>query len=275
MSSHTPRPPARNVKMTMCENLSGNNRPAFTAKSDLARDYRAAWAGGRDQATAIPELLPVRLARACVQVLPVAGAGLSLLNHDFRVPVGASDEVASLAERLQFTQGEGPCLDAARTSRIVIAGEADIRGQWPLFAAEFFEQTPYRGAMCLPLRLSPETVGALDLFVTDPDDLAAISLTDAVAVCDQIIDALTIAQAINDSVGTYSDEPEPVWLQSGAVRNRTNVWVAMGMLMTRLDATAADALAVLRGYAYSHDAMLDDIADALVKGELDVEQVQA
>lgn len=259
----------------MFEHPGGTGRPAFTAKSDLARSYRAAWTGGRDQDTANPELLPVRLTRACVEVLPVTGAGLSLLNHDFRVPVGASDEVASRAERLQFTQGEGPCLDAARTSRIVMAGEADIREQWPQFAAEFFQLTPYRGAMCIPLQLSPETVGALDLFVTDPDDLAAISLTDAVSVCDQIIDALTIAQAITGSAGAFSDVPEPVWLQTGAVRNRTNVWVAMGMLMTRLDTTAPDALAVLRGYAYSHDAMLDDIADALVKGELDVEQVQA
>ncbi len=261
--------------MTLFENPGGNDRPAFTAKSDLARRYRAAWAGSRDQDTAIPELLPVRLARACVQVLPVAGAGLSLLNHDFRVPVGASDETASSAERLQFTQGEGPCLDAARMSRIVIAGESDIRAQWPLFAAEFFKQTPYRGALCMPLRLSPETVGALDLFVNDADDLAAISLTDAVAISDQIIDALTIAQAITGSVSAFSDEPEPVWLQSGAVRNRTNVWVAMGMLMTRLDVPASDALAVLRGYSYSHDAVLDDVADALVKGRLDVEQIQA
>lgn len=261
--------------MTLFESTGEDDRPAFSAKSDLARRFRAAWADSRDQATAIPELLPVRLARACVQVLPVVGAGLSLLNHDFRVPVGASDDIASSAERLQFTQGEGPCLTAGRTSRIVIAAEADIQRQWPLFAAEFFEQTPYRGALCMPLRLSPETVGALDLFVTEPEDLADISLSDVVAVCDQIIDALTIAQAITGSVNAFSDEPKPVWLQTGAVRNRTNVWVAMGMLMTRLNTTAPDALAVLRGYAFSHDAVLDDIADALVKGRLDVEQVQA
>ena len=203
-----------------------------------------------------------------------AGAGLSLLNHDFRVPVGASDEAASTAERLQFTQGEGPCLDAARKSRIVIAGEDDIQRQWPLFAADFFTRTPYRGALCMPLRLSPETVGALDLFVTHPDDLAKISLTDAVAVSDQIMDALLIAQAITGSVGTFSGEPEPVWLQSGAVRDRTNVWVAMGMLMTRLETTAPDALAMLRGYSYSAGTVLDEVASDLITGRLDVEQIQ-
>ena len=259
--------------MSLSDDSGERDGATFTAQSDLARRYRAAWADSRDPATAVPELLPVRLARACVQVLPVAGAGLSLLNHDFRVPVGASDEPASIAERLQFTQGEGPCLDAARKSRIVIAGEADIERQWPLFAADFFAQTPYRGALCMPLRLSPETVGALDLFVTDPDDLVKISLTDAVAVSDQIMDALIIAQAITGTTGAFSEEPEPVWLQSGAVRDRTNVWVAMGILMTRLKTTAPDALAVLRGYSYSHGAVLDDVARDLVTGELDVEQV--
>jgi hypothetical protein len=262
--------------MSLLNNPGGgeNNHTAFTAKSGIARRYRSAWADSPDPSTAIPELLPVRLTRACVQVLPVAGAGLSLLNHDFRVPVGASDEVASIAERLQFTQGEGPCLDAARMGRIVIAGEADIEEQWPLFAADFFAQTPYRGALCMPLRLSPDTVGALDMFVVRPEDLAKISLSDAVAVSDQIMDALMIAQAITDSVGMYSEEPEPAWLQSGAVRDRTNVWVAMGILMTRLETTAPDALAVLRGYSYSHGTMLDELAADLVSGRLDVEQLQ-
>jgi GAF domain-containing protein/ANTAR domain-containing protein len=260
--------------MSLFENPGGSDGATFTAQSDLARRYRAAWADSPDPATAVPELLPVRLTRACVQVLPVAGAGLSLLNHDFRVPVGASDEAASTAERLQFTQGEGPCLDAARTRRIVIAGEADIERQWPLFAADFFARTPYRGALCMPLRLSADTVGALDLFVLDPDDLAKIRLADAVAVSDQIMDALTIAQAITGSAGTFSGDPEPVWLQSGAVRDRTHVWVAMGMLMTRLQTTAPDALAMLRGYSYTHGAMLDEVAGDLISGRLDVEHIQ-
>jgi hypothetical protein len=251
-----------------------SNHTAFTAQSHVGRRYRAAWAGSPDSATAIPELLPVRLTQACVEVLPISGAGLSLINHDFRVPVGASDEAASTAERLQFTQGEGPCLEAARTSRIVIAGEADIERQWPLFAADFFAKTPYRGALCMPLRLSPETVGALDLFVVHPEDLARISLSDAVAVSDQIMDALMIAQATTTSVGMYSEEPGPAWLQSGAVRDRTNVWMAMGILMTRLKTTAPDALAVLRGYSYSHGTVLDDLARELIAGRLQVEQLQ-
>ncbi len=56
-----------------------------------------------------PELLPERLARACARVLPVDGAGISLFfAEDRRLPLGASDHPASIAERMQFTAGEGP-----------------------------------------------------------------------------------------------------------------------------------------------------------------------
>jgi hypothetical protein len=54
------------------------------------------------------ELLPVRLARACTSVLPVAGAGLSALTHpDLRLPIRSSDDVAAYAERASYTPPPG------------------------------------------------------------------------------------------------------------------------------------------------------------------------
>src|SRR6478735_9204456 len=76
-----------------------------------------------------PELLPVRLAIACVRVLPVAGAGLSALAHpDLRLPIGASDDVAGYVERLQFTHGEGPCLTAYATGRPQMMTASEVAG---------------------------------------------------------------------------------------------------------------------------------------------------
>jgi hypothetical protein len=53
------------------------------------------------------------------------------------------------------------------------------------------------------------------------------------------------------------------------------VWLAIGMTMTKFAMTASDALALLRSYSYGHDAMVDDIAAALVGGRLDLDQLQA
>jgi len=78
-----------------------------TIAEEFTTAYTAAGA-----AAAAPELLPVRLALACTRVLPVAGVGISMFGSGaMRIPVGASDHYAAIAERLQFTAAEGPCLD--------------------------------------------------------------------------------------------------------------------------------------------------------------------
>ena len=106
------------------------------------------------------------MAVACGRLLPIAGAGLGLMNDAFRVPLGASDDLASAAERLQFTQGEGRCLDASKHCRLVIAGPVDIEQRWPAFARELFNLTPYRAVISLPLPLEPDLGAALDLYLS-------------------------------------------------------------------------------------------------------------
>jgi hypothetical protein len=71
--------------------------------------------------------LPVRLVWACARVLPVTGAGLALMTD--KGPAGtvaATDGPALELEELQFTLGEGPCVDASRTGRPVLDGIVDL-----------------------------------------------------------------------------------------------------------------------------------------------------
>jgi hypothetical protein len=241
---------------------------------DIGQRFREVWTIG-DRSTASPELLPVRLARAASAVLPVSGAGLSLINNHFRVPLGASDPDATAAERLQFTYGEGPCLDAAGAGRPVAVSEAEMRQRWPLFAQQLFDTTPFVAVIAVPLPLAEDVHSVLDLFLSPSRPMSAVSLSDATVVSDQIVNALQIATAITANSGPGFDAPDPDWLHSPAAQSRRNVWVAMGMLMTRMGLSAEDALSTLRGYAYSHDAVVDDVAGDLVAGVLDVDQVAA
>jgi hypothetical protein len=80
---------------------------------ELADRFRTAVRQTYREHSADAELVPMVLCQACVQVLPVAGAGLSITDQ-LRIPLGASDEVVARAERLQTTLGEGPCLTASR-----------------------------------------------------------------------------------------------------------------------------------------------------------------
>src|SRR5687767_13369872 len=90
-------------------------------------DAAVAAAAAEDGDEAGLHLLPGRLARAAVRVLPVDGAGISVhAGAAGRTPLGASSSVAALAERLQFTTDQGPCMQAHADRQPVFVVEADI-----------------------------------------------------------------------------------------------------------------------------------------------------
>lgn len=247
---------------------------------DLGAEFDAMWRGDGDPATATVDLLPTRLAKACAALLPVDGAGLSLHQTEFRVPIGASDEMATLAERLQFTQGEGPCLESAEMRRTLVVGADDMEAMWPSFAAELFQHTPYQGITSLPVALTPGLFAALDLYFVDPESMNALRVADTAAITARIAEALAARTdslddaASNDSVDDEEEWHVPSWLDNEPTRKRTYVWVAVGMVMTEFRLTTTDAVALLRSYAYGRDQTLDDVAMQLVKGDIDVAQIQ-
>jgi hypothetical protein len=257
--------------MTESEHETGLSR-LESPRERISEQFRMAWTQPADAATARPELLPVRLASACVAVLPVDGAGLSLLDGDFRVPLGASDEASGIAERLQFTQGEGPCLSAALQGTTIVADWAEIERRWPSYADQLSEHTPYRAVMSIPLASSENTRGTLDLFLVEESRLDQLSLSDALTVAQRVVEALTVARAIASTPEVeVTDRDEPAWLLGPASLDRQTVWVAMGMVMTRLDLDADAALALMRAYAFGSGTDVDDIAGRLVRGTLNLQ----
>jgi hypothetical protein len=149
-----------------------------------------------------PELLAEGLARACVRVLPVDGAGISLLIAGRRMPLGASDPDAVEAERLQFTLGEGPCLSAHADQVPVVADEATIRSRWPGYHDALVSHTSVRGVISLPLRDSTRGIGALDLYVVPPRAVTELSLADALAISSEVSTCLQI----QDQLMRYRDD---------------------------------------------------------------------
>lgn len=140
-----------------------------------------------------PELLPVRLMKACAMVLRVAAAGISLFSRaDHRVPLGASDDTAALAERLQFTVGEGPCLNAHNQDQAILATEDNIAQRWPVFYDELVTHTPYRSITSFPVQRGLHGIGAIDLYFTDPKPhMSPTFLADAWSAVDTVGELMT------------------------------------------------------------------------------------
>ena len=59
--------------------------------------------------------------QACVRLLPVDGASVSMMTATAaRTVLYASDEVVARIEAMQFSLGEGPCVEAFETRRPVL-----------------------------------------------------------------------------------------------------------------------------------------------------------
>lgn len=217
-----------------------------------------------------PELLPTRLSRAVVHTVPVDGAGLSLLDPPGRrMPLGASDENAACAERLQFTAGDGPCSTAESSGEPVFALTDDLRRRWPAFADLLLEHTPYRAVVALPLPNSLNGSGAMDLLFTDPAAVPELDVFDALALAELVTSHLSEAAVWS----TWPAERGPDWLHGPPARRRAAVWEAMGQLCLALETDSPTALDVLRAAAYSSGRSVDDLAHDLLRGRLKAEDL--
>jgi hypothetical protein len=229
----------------------------------IAERFASALAEVGDPALAGPELLPVRLARACARTLSVDDAGLSLVDaSQQRVPLGASSEVAEVAERLQFTVGTGPCMTAQETRQPVFAVEEDLRRRWPVFTQLLVEQTPFRAVVALPLQPALAGAGAIDLYFRTSAEVLDLEVFEAIAVGELVTSALSDAAVWSE----WTPAEGPEWMHGPAPQRRAAVWEAIGKLSVELELGAADALTLLRAYAYAAGGTVDDVSEALLSG---------
>jgi hypothetical protein len=217
-----------------------------------------------------PEMLAVRLSRAAVAALPVDGAGLSI--HDMeghRTPIGASDPTASQAERLQFTHGDGPALRAHDDGVVIAFDEAAIAKNWPELHEALVGETDFHAVLSVPLLPPLGPLVVLDLYVRDA---AALPTVDREDVADVTI-AMTRAM-VAAALGAPVTEGQRGWWDGPDALRRARVWQATGMVNVGFDLDTGDALAVLKAHAFATGRVVDDVADDLVAGRLDLDELR-
>jgi hypothetical protein len=237
---------------------------------ELLNRFRAALAEGHQATVGDPELVPMALSQACVEVLPIAGAGISLTG-ELRLPLGASDAVAARAERLQSTLGEGPCLAAAAAAEPFAASLDMIAATWPMFHRELTRQTPYQSVVSVPLlaRDGITGLGALDMYLTDSEAAPERFVSDvSSAIAAPISSVLFDQDAIQANPNAL-----PPWLNNSNVTQRMHVWVAVGILIAHAGLRNGDALEALRTYAFANDETLEGTAAQLMSQDLRPETV--
>jgi hypothetical protein len=222
------------------------------------------------------ELLPERLMAALAAVLPVDGAGLSVLSS-IRMPLGSSSEHAARAERLQSTLGDGPCLTAYAQSEMLMAREDQVRERWPLYYSELIEQSPFRSVASIPLFTGPRRLGAMDLYWSTPHVPDEDTVLDTASTLAPVI--VTLLMTSPQSTGTRFEAPVQTrahargWVEAPPVRARMQVWVAIGMLRANRRMDSSDALSTLRAAAYSRGISIDELSEQLINRDISTAQI--
>lgn len=212
-----------------------------------------------------------RLCEACVQLLDVDAASLSLtVNGANRGTLGASGAASRHLDKLQFTFGEGLCLDAVHDGSPVLVADLDdpAETRWPAFTDAVL-RTGFTAVFALPVSLASARVGALDLFRRRQGRLTGLALAGGLLAAElealPLLDLLA-ARTVNDEPGPDGPKKDDVdgWTQLASL-DRIEVYQATGMLMGALGVDEVEALARLRAHAYASGRTAAQLAAAIVE----------
>jgi hypothetical protein len=191
--------------------------------------------------------------------------GLALMTDDGPAgTVAASDGGALQLEELQFTLGQGPCVDASRTGRPVLTPElASAYRRWPQFAAGA-DAAGLQAIFAFPLQIGGIRLGVLDLYRNTAGALSPADLADALLFADAATQLLLDLQAHDTAEGTSSPHSLAV------LDDRAEVHQATGVVSVRAGVGLGQALALLRARAYAEGRPIGDLAHDVLAGVVQV-----
>ena len=201
-----------------------------------------------------------RLLAACVGLVEVTGAGIMLMSEsEHQSTMGSSDAAMAVVEGLQFTLGEGPCIDSHRLGRPVLepALAYPATTRWPSFTPPAV-QAGVEAIFGFPLQVGAVRLGSLDVYLNRPGDLRDAQFSDALIMTQVITHELLALQAdaAPGSLPAQLDHPGGL---------RSVVHQASGMVAVQLDIPIGDALIRIRAQAYASGMPVDEFARDVVQ----------
>lgn len=178
-------------------------------------------------------------------------AAITIREPDGRLHTQAfTDELALRCDLLQYELGEGPCLDALESERLVATADLTEEARWPAWAKRVAEEHGVRSMLCIQLFTYGGTLGALNLYARRTDAFDDEAVEDAEALAAHIAVALAAARKEDEF--------------AEALKSRTVIAQACGMLMERYGLDADRAFQVLVRVSSQGHVKVRDLARELV-----------
>lgn len=202
------------------------------------------------------------LVERCTELLDSTEVALAVADQRGQLrPLASSTERMRVLELIEIQSDEGPCRDCFVSKAAVVNQHLDeSESKWPHFTPQVRAEG-FVLVHALPLRLREDTIGAMNIFSTQLQELTPLELNLAQALADAATIGVLQQRAI--SQGAQLGHQLQV-----ALNSRIVIEQAKGIVAERLQLGMDHAFAVIRTYARNQRARLGDVAAALVSGTL-------
>lgn len=195
-------------------------------------------------------------------LLPAEDAAASVLSAPFdpETLAATSDRAARLDEK-QIDLGEGPAWDACRTYLPVDmrVGEDRDFAAWPVFAFAV-QAAAVASVLAVPMRIGTSSIGAVSLYNSTPIRFDASQLELAERLAGVL--ARTVVEQAMTSLENSTLTRDPAL-------SRREVHQATGMVMSQMRSSPADALLMIRAYAFAEEISVREVAAQIIARTLD------
>ncbi|MCM0675922.1 GAF and ANTAR domain-containing protein [Micromonospora phytophila] len=189
-------------------------------------------------------------------VTPAVACGLTMRRDGGAFTVASSGDLAARGDEIQYGADEGPCLEALRRGRVVEVVDLREDGRWCRYR-EHALRLGIASSLSLPMTVERQTVGALNLYATQPAAFTETAHRHALAFTDQATAALTVILRQADQALLHQQLTD-------AMASRSVIDQALGVLMGQQRCTATEAFALLRQASQHRNRKLRDVAAEII-----------
>lgn len=208
---------------------------------------------------------PLKNTLDCISQLPLSAipgcdsAGLTLRVDNKVSTAAASDGFALEIDEIQYSTGQGPCLEALDTGEFRQITDVSQEERWPEFCARAQEKG-FRSNLSFPLKENG-FVGALNIYARTERafDVASIAIGEIIA---------RQADIALKNAHTYAAATKLADNLNEAVQTRDMIGQAKGILMEREKISDEDAFGMLRTISQQQNIKLREVARLLIEETL-------
>jgi GAF domain-containing protein len=171
--------------------------------------------------------------------------------------IASSTPRAREMDELQYSFEDGPCLSAMRTGKTVYVGDVTAERRWPEYARAVAGHG-VRSLLCVPLDLEGDSSAALNIYSSAVLGFSGADIARAERFGEQSAKTLRLELRLTQ----LRDAKEDL---EAAMKSRTAIDIAVGVIMAQNRCSQAAAMAILRRASNSRNIKLRDVAAGVIQ----------